>query len=172
MSLVNSNENYLRTMGIYPIQGNARHTTALGGIVAVSLRGSLKCPYKFTNTQVYYGGSLIGALIGGSIADRGGRIVAIILGVTVSIIGAVFQASAMNITWMCCARVVSGLGVGTIDAGEIQMMPYASCSLSLKTQLFLCGVRRYLHTHQGVASSLRNSFLTLRVLHLPIGLKC
>ena len=47
---------------------------------------------------------------------------AIILGVTVSIIGAVFQASAMNITWMCCARVVSGLGVGTIDAGEIKMM--------------------------------------------------
>ena len=44
MSLVNSNENYLKTMGIYPTQGNARHTAALGGIVAVSHLGSLECP--------------------------------------------------------------------------------------------------------------------------------
>ena len=40
------------------------------------------------------------------------------LGVMISIIGAVFQSSAQNITWMCCARVVTGLGVGAIDAGE------------------------------------------------------
>lgn len=44
------------------------------------------------------------------------------VGVTVSIIGAVFQSSAQNITWMCCARVVTGLGVGAIDAGELCFM--------------------------------------------------
>ncbi|KAG1813792.1 hypothetical protein EV424DRAFT_1415628 [Suillus variegatus] len=99
MSQVNLNEDYLKLMGIYPTTGNSRNLAALGGIVSV-----------------YYGGSLIGALLGGSIADRSGRITAIILGVIVSIIGATFQASAMNITWMCCARVVTGLGVGAIDA--------------------------------------------------------
>ncbi|KAG2037042.1 hypothetical protein BDR03DRAFT_864791 [Suillus americanus] len=99
MSQVNLNEDYLKLMGIYPTMGNSRNLAALGGIVSV-----------------YYGGSLIGALLGGSIADRSGRIAAIILGVIISIIGAVFQASAMNITWMCCARVVTGLGVGAIDA--------------------------------------------------------
>ncbi|KAG1846407.1 hypothetical protein DFJ58DRAFT_730536 [Suillus subalutaceus] len=99
MSQVNLNEDYLKLMGIYPTMGNSRNLAALGGIVSV-----------------YYGGSLIGALLGGSIADRSGRIAAIILGVIISIIGAIFQASAMNITWMCCARVVTGLGVGAIDA--------------------------------------------------------
>ncbi|KAG1761441.1 general substrate transporter [Suillus occidentalis] len=99
MSQVNLNEDYLKLMGIYPTTGNSRNLAALGGIVSV-----------------YYGGSLIGALLGGSIADRSGRITAIILGVIISIIGATFQASAMNITWMCCARVVTGLGVGAIDA--------------------------------------------------------
>ncbi|KAG1799908.1 uncharacterized protein HD556DRAFT_1230903 [Suillus plorans] len=99
MSQVNLNEDYLKTMGIYPTTGNSHNLAALGGIVSV-----------------YYGGSLIGALLGGSIADRSGRITAIILGVIISIIGATFQASAMNITWMCCARVVTGLGVGAIDA--------------------------------------------------------
>ncbi|KAF7969166.1 hypothetical protein HWV62_28222 [Athelia sp. TMB] len=99
MSLVNLNEDYLTKMGIYPTVGNQRNTAALGGIVAV-----------------YYGGSLIGALFGGELADRAGRITAIMLGVMVSIIGAVFQSSAQNITWMCCARVVTGLGVGAIDA--------------------------------------------------------
>ncbi|KAG2339420.1 hypothetical protein BDR05DRAFT_1003382 [Suillus weaverae] len=99
MSQVNLNEDYLKLMGIYPTTGNSRNLAALGGIVSV-----------------YYGGSLVGALLGGSIADRSGRITAIILGVIISIIGAIFQASAMNITWMCCARVVTGLGVGAIDA--------------------------------------------------------
>ncbi|KAG2356359.1 general substrate transporter [Suillus spraguei] len=99
MSQVNLNEDYLKLMGIYPTTGNSRNLAALGGIVSV-----------------YYGGSLMGALLGGSIADRSGRITAIILGVVISIIGAIFQASAMSITWMCCARVVTGLGVGAIDA--------------------------------------------------------
>ncbi|KZP06847.1 hypothetical protein FIBSPDRAFT_763696 [Athelia psychrophila] len=99
MSLVNLNEDYLTKMGIYPTTGNQRNTAALGGIVAV-----------------YYGGSLIGALFGGELADRAGRITAIMIGVIVSVIGAIFQASAQNITWMCCARVVTGLGVGAIDA--------------------------------------------------------
>ena len=98
MSQVNLNEDYWNHMGINPITGNQRNTAAEGGIVSV-----------------YYGGTLIGALIAGSLADRAGRIKAVVFGSMWALLGAVLQASAQNITWMCCARVIAGVGVGAID---------------------------------------------------------
>ncbi|KAL2042007.1 hypothetical protein N7G274_005195 [Stereocaulon virgatum] len=98
MSQVNLNEDYWNHMGINPVEGNQRNTAALGGIVSV-----------------YYGGTLIGALVAGSLADRAGRIKAVVFGSMWALLGAVLQASAQNITWMCCARVIAGVGVGAID---------------------------------------------------------
>ncbi|KAL8943180.1 MAG: hypothetical protein Q9216_001234 [Gyalolechia sp. 2 TL-2023] len=98
MSQVNLNPHYQELMGIAPIEGNDRNVAALGGIVSV-----------------YYGGTLIGALVAGSLADRMGRIKAVVFGALWALLGAVLQASAYNITWMCCARVISGVGVGAID---------------------------------------------------------
>ncbi|KAL9615365.1 MAG: hypothetical protein Q9167_000193 [Letrouitia subvulpina] len=98
MSQVNLNPHYQELMGIAPIEGNQRNVAALGGIVAV-----------------YYGGTLIGALVAGSLADRCGRIKAVIFGSLWALLGAALQASAYNITWMCCARVIAGVGVGAID---------------------------------------------------------
>ncbi|KAL9576336.1 MAG: hypothetical protein Q9212_007186, partial [Teloschistes hypoglaucus] len=98
MSQVNLNPHYQELMGIAPIEGNQRNVAALGGIVSV-----------------YYGGTLIGALVAGSLADRMGRIKAVVFGSLWALLGAVLQASAMNITWMCCARVIAGVGVGAID---------------------------------------------------------
>lgn len=98
MSQVNLNEDYWNHMGINPIEGNSRNVAALGGIVSV-----------------YYGGTLIGALIAGSLADRAGRIKAVVFGCLWAFLGGILQASAMNITWMCFARVISGVGVGAID---------------------------------------------------------
>lgn len=80
------------------ISGNQRNVAALGGIVAV-----------------YYIGTLIGALVAGSLADRCGRIKAVVFGAMWALLGAVLQASAYNITWMCFARVIAGVGVGAID---------------------------------------------------------
>ncbi|KAL8964376.1 MAG: hypothetical protein Q9183_004494, partial [Haloplaca sp. 2 TL-2023] len=98
MSQVNLNHHYQELMGIAPIEGNPRNVAALGGIVSV-----------------YYGGALIGALIAGSLADRMGRVKAVVFGSLWALFGAVLQASAMNITWMCCGRVICGVGVGAID---------------------------------------------------------
>ncbi|KAI4137058.1 MAG: hypothetical protein L6R39_007497, partial [Caloplaca ligustica] len=98
MSQVNLNPHYQELMGIAPIEGNSRNVAALGGIVAV-----------------YYGGTLIGALVAGSLADRMGRIKAVVFGALWALLGAVLQASAYNIAWMCCARVIAGVGVGAID---------------------------------------------------------
>ena len=78
--------------------GNSRNVAAEGGIVSV-----------------YYAGTLIGALVAGSLADRCGRIKAVVFGSLWALVGAVLQASAYNIAWMTCARVIAGIGVGAID---------------------------------------------------------
>lgn len=98
MSQVNLNPEYQKLMGISPVEGNSRNVAAEGGIVSV-----------------YYGGTLIGALVAGSLADRCGRIKAVVFGSMWALLGAVLQASAYNIAWMCCARVIAGVGVGAID---------------------------------------------------------
>lgn len=98
MSQVNLNEDYWNHMGINSPKDNKRNVAAEGGIVAV-----------------YYAGTLIGALIAGSLADRAGRIKAVVFGAMWALLGAVLQASAYNIAWMCCARVIAGVGVGAID---------------------------------------------------------
>lgn len=85
-------------MGINSPDTSSRNVAAEGGIVSV-----------------YYGGTLIGALIAGSLADRAGRIKAVVWGALWALLGAVLQASAYNIAWMCCARVIAGIGVGAID---------------------------------------------------------
>nr|BBI16187.1 hypothetical L-arabinose and polyol transporter [Ramalina conduplicans] len=98
MSQVNLNEDYWNHMGINSPKDSSRNVAAEGGIVAV-----------------YYGGTLIGALIAGSLADRCGRIKAVVFGSMWALLGAALQASAYNIAWMCCARVIAGVGVGAID---------------------------------------------------------
>lgn len=50
--------------------------------------------------SIYYLGTLIGCLIGGSFGDRYGRIKTIALGAGWAVIGACLQTSAQNATWM------------------------------------------------------------------------
>ncbi|KAL8903008.1 MAG: hypothetical protein Q9207_004215 [Kuettlingeria erythrocarpa] len=88
MSQVNLNPHYQELMGIASIEGNSRNVATLGGIVAV-----------------YYAGTLIGALIADSLADRMGRIKAVVFGALWALLGAVLQASAYNLHG--CAALVS-----------------------------------------------------------------
>ena len=103
MGGVNVAPNYVRTMGFGRVdeKGDVVVTNALlqGGIVAV-----------------YYLGTLLGCLLGGSIGDRYGRINAIGLGAMWAILGAGLQCSAMDPTWMICARIVTGIGTGILNA--------------------------------------------------------
>ncbi|KAK4696833.1 hypothetical protein P7C71_g1140, partial [Lecanoromycetidae sp. Uapishka_2] len=66
--------------------------------------------------SIYYLGTLIGCLIGGSFGDRYGRIKTIALGAGWAVIGATLQTSAQNHTWMICARLVNGWGTGMLNA--------------------------------------------------------
>ena len=102
MSGVNESKDYLRLMGTASgVNGNEteRDSAAIGGIVAV-----------------YYLGTLLGGLLGGYMADAAGRMKAIFVGSLWVILGASLQASAQNITWMCCARCITGSGTGIFNA--------------------------------------------------------
>jgi MFS family permease len=89
MSGVNISPDYINIMGLQT------NEALLGGVVAV-----------------YYAGTLIGAMIGGSISDRVGRIKTIILGCAIAIFGACLQTSAQNVAWMICSRIITGVGTG------------------------------------------------------------
>lgn len=80
-------------MGVDSMPESSRDSAAIGGIVAI-----------------YYGGTLIGGLVGGWLGDEIGRIRTTLVACVVAIIGAAFQSSAQHITWMMFARIVTGLG--------------------------------------------------------------
>ncbi|KAL8800912.1 MAG: hypothetical protein Q9182_004836 [Xanthomendoza sp. 2 TL-2023] len=66
--------------------------------------------------SVYYLGTLIGALFGGWFGDKFGRIKSIALGAAWAVFGAALQTSAMNHSWMICARLINGFGTGILNA--------------------------------------------------------
>jgi MFS family permease len=93
---------------------------------------------------IYYLGATIGGLWGGHIADKYGRVKGVLLGCFFVLLGAPLmvsnhyissfrsdelissQASAKNAAWMCCARVIAGLGVGFF----ITIIPVWSAEIS------------------------------------------
>ena len=68
------------------------------------------------NAVYYVPGTLVGALFGGWIGDRYGRIKTIGIAALWAVIGATLQCSAQNFKWMMCARVFNGIGTGILNA--------------------------------------------------------
>lgn len=64
---------------------------------------------------IAYGGTLVGALVADALVDRCGLIKAVFSGSLWALLGAVLQASADYIAWVCYARVIAGVGVGASD---------------------------------------------------------
>ncbi|EZF91846.1 hypothetical protein H113_07335 [Trichophyton rubrum MR1459] len=95
MGGVNNAKHYIELMGF-------GHTEAVNGsknspvITDSLLQGGI--------VSVYYLGTLVGALAGGMIGDRLGRIRSIALGAVWGIIGAALQCSAQNHVWMIFGR--------------------------------------------------------------------
>ncbi|KAH7923026.1 general substrate transporter [Leucogyrophana mollusca] len=108
MGGVNTSPDYVATMKLGystyegPSQGyvaTITNPTRQGGIVSI-----------------YYFGTLIGCLMGGVIGDRIGRVKTMAIGSIWVLFGAALQCSAQNIAWMCCARVINGIGTGHLNA--------------------------------------------------------
>ncbi|ORY98742.1 general substrate transporter [Syncephalastrum racemosum] len=93
MSAVNISPDYKAIMGL------ENNEALLGGVVAI-----------------YYAGTLMGALLGGYIGDKIGRIRTVIVGSLFAVFGACLQASAQNLAWMICARIITGVGTGHLNA--------------------------------------------------------
>lgn len=66
--------------------------------------------------SIYYVGTLMGALLGGWVGEKIGRIRTIALGAAWGVLGASLQCSAQNHVWMICARLVNGWGTGILNA--------------------------------------------------------
>ncbi|BFZ65358.1 hypothetical protein YB2330_006524 [Saitoella coloradoensis] len=102
MAGVNESPDYIRLMNLGPgIIGNLvspNNVIKQGGIVAI-----------------YYLGSIVGGLWGGGLSDKYGRIFGIMFGVFWSVLGGALQAGAMNINWMLCARLITGIGTGFLN---------------------------------------------------------
>lgn len=65
---------------------------------------------------VYYFGALFGCFIGGKIGDRHGRKFTVGLGAGMAILVGTLQAGSQNANVTICARVITELGVGGINA--------------------------------------------------------
>ncbi|RMY45657.1 hypothetical protein D0865_09770 [Hortaea werneckii] len=100
---VNTTRDYAELMTFGHWTGSIVHVDKpllQGGIVAV----------------YYLPGTLVGALWGGWLGDRYGRIFTIAFATLWAIVGAALQCSAMNADWMFCARVFNGIGTGILNA--------------------------------------------------------
>ncbi|CAN6675170.1 hypothetical protein TRVA0_102S00122 [Trichomonascus vanleenenianus] len=109
MSGVNNTPDYVRVMGLgetippSPENGNmwsvnVTNPTKLGGIVAI-----------------YYLGTLIGAVMGGVVGDKWGRVNCVRIACVWVMLGAALQAASQNLAWMLCARVINGIGTGHLN---------------------------------------------------------
>lgn len=99
-------EDYIRRMGF-------GYTTMVDGHPTPVVTDSL---LQGGIVSVYYLGTLVGCLAGGLLGERFGRIRGIAIGAGVGIVGAALQSSAMNHSWMICARLINGWGTGILNA--------------------------------------------------------
>ncbi|KIP06656.1 hypothetical protein PHLGIDRAFT_106732 [Phlebiopsis gigantea 11061_1 CR5-6] len=108
MGGVNTSPDYVTTMGL----GFSTYAGPSEGYVATITR-----PTKQGGiVSIYYLGTLLGCLMGGIAGDRIGRKRSMMLAAAWVCVGAALQASAQNLAWMLCARVVNGIGTGCLNA--------------------------------------------------------
>ncbi|KAF5865572.1 hypothetical protein ETB97_003416 [Aspergillus alliaceus] len=107
MGGVNNSSDYLELMGMgygADINGDVNVPVVTDSL----LQGGI--------VSVYYLGTLVGALFGGWIGEKIGRLKSVAVGSVWAIIGAALQCSAMNHQWIICARFINGIGTGVLNA--------------------------------------------------------
>ncbi|PCH43224.1 general substrate transporter [Wolfiporia cocos MD-104 SS10] len=108
MGGVNTAPDYVRVMGL----GYSTYEGPSEGYVATITKPTRQGGI----VSIYYFGTLLGCLIAGVLGDRLGRIKTMAIGSVWVLVGAALQCSAQNLAWMCCARVVNGIGTGFLNA--------------------------------------------------------
>ena len=108
------------TSPLFPAYAATYSSTSLGSSSAAASIAEVKLPQCIPMTNAQFGlvssiftlGGLTGALSAGTIAQRYGRLRAMLWGTCFFIVGPVFEALASNIAFMSIGRFVSGLGAG------------------------------------------------------------
>lgn len=98
MAGVNNSPDYIDLMGF-------GHTKLEDGMLTPVVTNSL---LQGGIVSVYYLGTLCGALLGGWVGDRIGRVKTIAVGCGWAVLGAALQCSAMNHEWMICCMEAFG----------------------------------------------------------------
>ncbi|KAI0427056.1 hypothetical protein F5Y09DRAFT_45041 [Xylaria sp. FL1042] len=99
---INESPDYIKLMGFGYVDDSGQPV-----IINTLLQGGI--------TSVYYLGTLVGCLAGGSIGDRFGRLKTIAIRAAWGVLGASLQTSAMNHRWMIGARFINGIGTGILN---------------------------------------------------------
>ncbi|OQD75725.1 hypothetical protein PENDEC_c006G04528 [Penicillium decumbens] len=99
MGGVNGSPDYQKVMNLGSGDGVVTRPTKQGGLVAV-----------------YYLGTLFGCFLGGWLSDKLGRIKIVFVGACYCLIGGALQAGSINDKMFICARVITGLGTGHLNA--------------------------------------------------------
>lgn len=95
MAGVNNSKDYIDLMGFgYTKMENGELTAVVTDSL---LQGGI--------VSVYYLGTLCGALLGGWVGDKVGRIRTIAVGAAWAVVGACLQCSAQNHDWMICGEL-------------------------------------------------------------------
>ncbi|KAI0321931.1 general substrate transporter [Amylostereum chailletii] len=108
MGGVNVAPNYVTTMNLGTIEYTGPHEGYVATITHPTRQGGI--------VSIYYFGTLIGCLPAGWFGDKIGRIKTMAIGAAWVMLGAALQSSAQNVAWMCCARVINGIGTGFLNA--------------------------------------------------------
>lgn len=111
-SMINNTPDYVQVMKI----GYANPPDDQKSVWSVTITNTTK---EGGIVSVYYLGTLIGALLGGWLGDKLGRINCINcvrIGCVWALVGAALQCSAQNANWMICSRVINGIGTGHLNA--------------------------------------------------------
>jgi len=99
MGGVNASPDFVTEVGIgLPKRGCHKHH-APGGIASI-----------------YCLGAVVGAFIGGWIADRIGRINGLLIAAGFALVGGALQSATQSSDWILVARVVTSLGTGALTA--------------------------------------------------------
>lgn len=77
---------------------------------------------------IYYFGALLGAFWAGQFSDKYGRIKGILMACFWCLAGVILQASATNLAFMLCARIVAGVGVAFILVALLSLKLLAASS--------------------------------------------